>query len=127
MSENVDEIIEKYPFLSGIKYSDKEIIGIIQNHNTHITSIYCFDRVKDEELKKRFLALGETWWWESNRITPINLFLPKEMESFRFCLRNFISKDVEFLFGPITSLHNIIRKRAKRRTVQLIRKIDKEE
>jgi len=126
MSENVDEIIEKYPFLSGIKYSGKEIIGIIQNHNSHITSIYCFDRLKEEELKKRFLTLGETWWWESNRITPINLFLPKEMEGFRFCLQNFISKDVEFLFGPITSLHNIIRKRAKRRTVQLIRKMDKE-
>ena len=124
MSENVDEIIEKYPFLSGIKYSGKEIIGIIQNHNTQITSVYCYDKVQDED-KEKFLTLGETWWWESNRITPINLFLPQEIEQFRYCLRTFVSKDVEFLFGPITSLHNIIRKRVKRRTVQLVRKIDK--
>ena len=125
MNEDIKHMIEKYPFLTGIKYADKEVVGIVQNHNAHITSIYAYDLIKDEDLKKKFLAIGDTWWWESNRITPINLFLPYEMEDFRFCLRNYISKDVEFLFGPITSLHNIVRKRIKRRTVQLVRKIDK--
>jgi len=125
MNDDIKQLIEKYPFLTGIKYADKEIIGIIQNHNSHITSIYSFDLIGDSDLKKKFLHIGDTWWWESNRITPINLFLPYEMEQFRFCLRNYISKDVEFLFGPITSLHNIVRKRIKRRTVQLVRKIDK--
>jgi hypothetical protein len=124
MIDDIANIIEKYPFLTGIKYANQELIGIIQNHNTQITSVYCYDKVQDDD-KEKFLTLGETWWWESNRITPINLFLPQEIEQFRYCLRNFISKDVEFLFGPITSLHNIIRKRVKRRTVQLVRKIDK--
>ena len=125
MNDDIKALIEKYPFLTGIKYTDNEIIGIIQNHNNHITSMYCYYTIKDENLKKKFVSLGDTWWWESNRITPINLFLPIEMEGFRFCLRNYISKDVQFLFGPITSLHNIIRKRIKRRTVQLVRKVDK--
>jgi|TARA_Y100000310_G_scaffold241195_1_gene245130 hypothetical protein len=124
MTDDIKHITEKYPFLTGIKYSGQEIVGIIQNHNTQITSIYCYDTVLGHD-KEKFLTLGDTWWWESNRITPINLFLPQETEQFRYCLRNFISKDVEFLFGPITSLHNIIRKRAKRRTVQLVRKINK--
>ena len=122
MIEDESHIIEKYPFLTGIKYANNEIIGIIQNHNSQITSIYCFDLLLDEEEKRRFLMTGETWWGESNRITPINLFLPREIERFRYCLKNYISKDVEFLFGPITSLHNIIRKRVKRRSIQLIRK-----
>ena len=122
MIDDESHIIEKYPFLTGIKYANNEIIGIIQNHNSQITSIYCFDLLLDEEEKRRFLMTGETWWWESNRITPINLFLPREIERFRYCLKNYISKDVEFLFGPITSLHNIIRKRVKRRSIQLIRK-----
>jgi hypothetical protein len=124
MIDDISSTIKKYPFLTGIKYSNQEIVGIIQNHNNQITSVYCFDKLHNEEHKKKFLHVGETWWWESNRITPINLFLPQEIEEFRYCLRNFISKDVEFLFGPITSLHNIIRKRVKRRTVQLVRKLD---
>ena len=96
MIDDIKHITEKYPFLTGIKYSGQEIIGIIQNHNTQITSIYCYDNVQDDD-KEKFLTLGDTWWWESNRITPINLFLPMEMETFRFCLRNYISKDVQFL------------------------------
>ena len=124
MIDDISSTIKKYPFLTGITYANQEIVGIIQNHNNQITSIYCFDKLYNEEHKKKFLHVGETWWWESNRITPINLFLPQEIEEFRYCLRNFISKDVEFLFGPITSLHNIIRKRVKRRTVQLVRKLD---
>jgi|TARA_Y100000310_G_scaffold316419_1_gene368122 hypothetical protein len=124
MIDDISSTIKKYPFLTGITYSNQEIVGIIQNHNNQITSIYCFGKLRNEEHKKKFLHVGETWWWESNRITPINLFLPQEIEEFRYCLRNFISKDVEFLFGPITSLHNIIRKRVKRRTVQLVRKVD---
>jgi hypothetical protein len=124
MLDDIQHITDKYPFLTGIKYADQEIIGIIQNHNAQITSIYCYNKVRTTD-KEKFIALGETWWWESNRITPINLFLPQEIESFRYCLKNLVSKDVEFLFGPITSLHNIIRKRVKRRTVQLVRKIEK--
>ena len=78
MNEDIKQMIEKYPFLTGINYADKEIVGIVQNHNAHITSIYCYDLIKDDELKKKFLGVGDTWWWESNRITPINLFLPHE-------------------------------------------------
>ena len=124
MDDEIQELSNKFPFFTGIKYLNIDYIGIIQNHNPQITSIYCFNLVHDQEKKIKFLNVGETWWWESNRITPINLFLPTEMEKFRFCLKNYISKDVEFLFGPITSLHNIARKRIKRRQIQLVRKID---
>ena len=122
MIDDIANIIEKYPFLTGIKYANNEFLGIIQNHNTQITSIYCYENIHKDEEKRKFLELGETWWWESNRIIPINLFMPSEIEKFHYCLKNFISKDVEFLFGPITSLHNIVRKRVKRRTIQLVRK-----
>ena len=37
---------------------------------------------------------------------------------------NMNSKDTEVLWGPETSLSNIIKKRIKRRSVQLVRKID---
>jgi hypothetical protein len=37
-------------------------------------------------------------------------------------LRTFVMKDVEILFGPVTSLQNLLKKRIKRRTIQLIKK-----
>ena len=39
-------------------------------------------------------------------------------------LSTFVMKDVEVLFGPMTSLQNLIKKRIKRRGVQLVRKTD---
>ena len=57
MNEDMKQLIEKYPFLTGIKYADNEIIGIVQNHNAHITSIYSYDLINDEDLKKKFLAI----------------------------------------------------------------------
>ena len=35
-----------------------------------------------------------------------------------------ITKDVDFFFGPVISLNNIAKKRIKRRSIQLVRKVD---
>ena len=70
------------------------------------------------------LELGDLWWWESNRLLPIDVFLFQEMQEFRHCLRTFVLKETEVLFGPVTSMQNILKKRIKRRTVQLVKKVD---
>ena len=115
---------ENFPFLTGIRYGQVDHVGIVQNHNNQITSLYDFNKIKSDEEKQLFLKLGDCWWWESNRIIPVNIFLPEEMEGFKYCMRHMITKDVEFLFGPVTSLHNIAKKRIKRRSIQLVRKVD---
>ena len=61
---------------------------------------------------------------ESNRLLPIDVFLFKEMQDFRHCLRTFVLKETEVLFGPVTSMQNILKKRNQRRTVQLVKKVD---
>ena len=38
-----------------------------------------------------------------------------------------INKETEILFGPVTSMQNILRKRIKRRSIQLVKKIPPEE
>ena len=76
------------------------------------------------EARKHFIELGEQWWWESNRLIPINLFLRSQIEPFNSCILNMNTKDCEVLWGPETSLTNIIQKIIKRRSVQLVRKID---
>ena len=81
-------------------------------------------RDRNDDEKKLLLELGDLWWWESNRLLPIDVFLFKEMQDFRHCLRTFVLKETEVLFGPVTSMQNILKKRIKRRTVQLVKKVD---
>lgn len=119
---NLDDIKEKFPFLSGIRCQNHEYIGIIQNSDDKIISFYDYECIRTQEEKIAFLEYGETWWWESNRNLPINIFLQGQMYSFRHCLKTIINKDVEIMFGPITSLNNIMKKRIKKRQIQLIRR-----
>ena len=121
---NVDEIKDKFPFLSCVRYQNHEYICIIQNSDDKIISFYDYEAIKTAEERKAFLQLGETWYWESNRILPINIFLHEPMKNFRYCLKTVINKDVEVVFGPVTSLNNMIRRRIKKRQIQLVRKSD---
>jgi hypothetical protein len=121
---NLEEIKEKFPFISGIRHQCHEYIGIIQNSDEKIISFYDYQSIKTAEEKVLFLELGETWWWESNRILPINIFLQGQMMPFRYCLKTIVNKDVEILFGHVTSLNNIMKRRIKKRQIQLIRRSD---
>ena len=118
-----EEIFEKYPFLSLVEYSGMEYIGIIQNQDDSVFSIYDYALVPDES-KQKFLECGDIWWWESNRMLPINLFLKQDFVQFRVCLRNFIQKDVNVVKGPTISLAELAKKRrTKRRNIQLVKKV----
>jgi hypothetical protein len=100
-------------------------VGIIINQDSNITSFYDYSSLKTEEEKQKLLELGEAWWWESNRLIPINIFLAKEMFSYRYSIRNFSTKDVKVLFGPCTSLNDMMTKRVKRKSITLVRKVVK--
>ena len=122
--ELIKQTEERYPFLTGIKYGDNEYIGIVINHDNSILTFYDLEKIPNQELKKLFLELGDTWWWESNRQLPIDIFLFHEMKPFKSILRTFVMKDIEILFGTTTSLQNLIKKRIKRRGIQLVKKAD---
>jgi hypothetical protein len=118
------KLAEKYPFITLCVYATTEYVGIIQNQDDIITTIYDFGSIQDVENKKRFLELANTWWWESNRSIPINIFLKTEWDPFRSCLRTFINKDLEVLHGPICSLSEMARKKSKRKSITLVRRIE---
>lgn len=117
-----EHLQENFPFITVVTYVEQEFVGIVINQDAQITSIYDYSSLKTEAEKTKFLELGEVWWWESNRQIPINIFLAKEMLDFRYAIRNFNSKDVKVLFGPVTSLNDIMTKRVKRKSITLIRK-----
>ena len=113
---------DNFPFISVINYVSNEFVGIIINQNHQITSMYDYAAIKSDADRNRFLELGEVWWWESNRKIPINIFLAREIKSFNYAIKNFTTKDVDVLLGPVTSLNDIIVKRVKRKSITLIKK-----
>jgi len=122
MTNLTEKIQDQFPFITVVKYGNHEYVGIVINQDNSITSLYDYNLLKIEEQKRQFLELGEVWWWESNRMLPINIFLRKEMEIFRYAIKNFTTKDVNILMGPVVNLHNIMLKRIKRRSIQMVRK-----
>lgn len=116
-------LLEKYPFISYIGYGGSEYIGIIQNVDDYLTSVYDFGCLRTEDEKTQFLQLGDVWWWESNRLMPINVFLRHEWLPFKYCLKTLNSRDVAIKFGPYISLKEIAAKKSKRRSITLVRKI----
>ena len=121
---NFEDIKEKFPFISGLRCQTHEYIGIIQNSDDKIISFYDYEAIRTPGEKILFLEYGETWWWESNRLLPINIFLQGQMLPFRYCLKTVVNKDIEIMFGSLTSLNNIMKKRIKKRQIQLIRRAD---
>jgi hypothetical protein len=117
-----ENLQENFPFISVINHVNHEYVGIIINQDAQVTSIYDYTAIKTDEERTRFLELGEAWWWESNRQIPINIFLLKEIAEFKYIIRNFSTKDVKVIFGPCTSLNDIIVKRIKRKSITLVRK-----
>jgi hypothetical protein len=117
------QLLKKYPFLTYLIYGGNEYIGVIQNLDEVITTIYDYGALRTIEQKQQFLELAETWWWESNRLIPINVFLKAEWQPFRSVVKTMNSKDVEIKFGPQVSLKEIAAKRSKRRSITLVRRL----
>ena len=122
MNEVFETLGKKFPFLSLIRKGDLEYVGIISNQDNQVTSFYDYGRIMMPEDKMDYLKLGETWWWESNRKIPINIFLKGDWTYFRSTLVTLSTKDIQIVHGPCVRLSDIAKKRVKRRTIQLVRR-----
>jgi len=120
----IEKLAEKYPFITLCVYASTEYVGIVQNQDDAITTIYDFGAIADAELKRHFLELANIWWWESNRSVPINIFLKGQWDLFKPYLRTFTNKDLEILHGPVCSLSEMSRKKSKRKSITLVRRVD---
>ena len=121
MEENhaVQKFMEDYPFMTLISCNEEEYLGIVLNRGNMQTSIYVYEDIKTDELKKIFIDIGDKWWWHTNRMFPISIVFKKDMMPFRHCLKRFNSKSVSVLAGPETSLASIDKKRTKRKNTRI--------
>jgi len=116
------DIEKNFPYISVVTYGGSEYVGIIANQDQYVTTMFVYNSLKTEKEKQRLLDLGSVWWWESNRMIPINIFLRDDMRTLSHCLMTMNSKDVKVTIGPVTNIHNLTVKRVKRKSVQLLRK-----
>jgi len=123
MDNKVKEFLERFPFMSLVRYGENELVGIIQNSDAVVVTMYVYSLLKDESDKMLFVEMGEEWWWGSNRLLPINIVLKEPMRRFAYALKTYSTKDFEMLHGHQTSLTNVITKRTKRRQISLVRKM----
>lgn len=121
MKTDYQELLQNYPFLTLIKYAEVEYLGILQNVDTQIASMYMYERLRSVQQKAEFLKLGEEWWWETNRKLPINIALLNRWP-FQYAIQSFSVKQMEILQGPTVKLANSITKRIKRRSISLVKK-----
>jgi hypothetical protein len=122
--QKYQKLLENFPFLTLVAYGGSEYVGIMQNIDHQMASMYCFENIRNEKDKREFLDLGEEWWWGTNRMIPINIIFKSRWEKFRPALVTFSLKDFAVMHGPTISLNNIIQKRVKRRNIQLVRKVN---
>jgi hypothetical protein len=122
-SEFFKKLSETHPFIMVCSYAGQDYVGIVQNRDDIVTTIYDYGSIVDPLAKEKFLELGEIWWWESNRLIPINLFLKEEWSIFRPYIRTFNNKSLEILHGPICSMNELSKRKSKRRSITLVKRL----
>jgi hypothetical protein len=122
-NEFFKKLSENHPFITVCSYANQDYVGIVQNRDEMVTTIYDYGSIVDVAIKEKFLELGEIWWWESNRLIPINLFLKQEWSIFKPYIRTFNNKSLVVIHGPVCSMAELSKRRSKRRSITLVKRI----
>jgi hypothetical protein len=122
-NEFFQKLAETHPFITVCSYAGQDYVGIVQNRDDVVTTIYDYGAITQPELKEKFLLLGDVWWWESNRLVPINMFLKEEWAIFKPYIRTFNNKSLTVLHGPICSMLELSKRKSKRKSITLVKRI----
>lgn len=122
-NEFFNKLTLNHPFITICSHANQDYVGIVQNRDDMVTTIYDYGAIIDNVVKERFLELGDVWWWESNRLIPINLFLKEEWTMFRPYIRTFNNKSLTIIHGPTCSISDLNKRRTKRRSITLVKRM----
>lgn len=117
------KLSEIHPFITVCSYSNQDYVGIVQNRDDTVTTLYDYGAIVESDVKSRFLELGDEWWWLSNRTIPINIFLKQDWVPFKTYLRTFVNKSLVILHGPTCSMNELYKRRTKRRSITLVKRL----
>lgn len=123
IDSKIQELLELFPFLSYGSMLDRQYLGIIQNADSQLLSMYIYSDIPSTALREKFIQCGTEWWWGSNRQVPIHIFLKDDFHAFRPYLKHFSRKDFNLEAGPIVSLQDTIARRVRKRQITLVRRL----
>ncbi len=118
-----ENLTKNFPWITVLTYVEKEYVGVVINQDPQVTTLYDWEMIKDFAQRQRFVEMADAWWWESNRQIPINIFMLRESQEFKYSIKTLATKDVKIDLGPCMRLDQIMTKRVKRRSITLIRKL----
>lgn len=122
MSGVLDQMLDQFPFIAClVTEKGGEVVGIVQNVDQSFVNIYEYDRIRSQDSRRRFLELGERWWYESNRIIPVNVFIGRKFDEFQQVLIGHSRKSITESAGHCVNLHETYGRRVKKRRVELVR------
>ncbi len=123
LPEEIKIILEQFPFLSYGTMNNLPYLGVVQNCDNQLISIYDLNAIPSKELREDFIKCSTEWWWGSNRQIPINIFLKERFKPYRDYLKHFSRKDFILVSGPVVSLQETISRRVRKRQVTLVRRL----
>ena len=122
-NEFFNKLTKNHPFITICSYAGQDYVGIVQNRDDVVTTIYDYGAIVDQLLRDKFLELGDIWWWESNRLVPINMFLKEEWIMFKPYIRTFNNKSLTVVHGPICSILELAKRKSKRKSITLVKRM----
>lgn len=122
-NEFFKRLTENHPFITVCSYAGQDYVGIVQNRDDVVTTIYDYGSIINSDLREQFLVLGDQWWWESNRLIPINMFLKNDWEPFKPYIRTFNNKSLTIVHGPICSMLELAKRKSKRKSITLVKRM----
>jgi len=122
-NEFFNRLTENHPFITVCSYAGQDYVGIVQNRDDIVTTIYDYGSIVDQVMREKFLELGDIWWWESNRLVPINMFLKDEWSMFKPYLRTFNNKSLTVIHGPTCSMLELAKRKSKRKSITLVKRL----
>lgn len=119
-AQALEVIRETYPFFSILVLKDgHQVPGIIQNSSSSLVWIYHFEEIQTASARKTFLDYGKTWWNQSDRTIPIEVFIGTEFDVFRPHLKGHPRKNIDTIHGHLVDLGETFRRRIKRKIVSI--------
>ena len=64
-NEFFKKLSENHPFITVCSYAGQDYVGIIQNRDDIVTTIYDYGSIIEPWIKEKFLELGDIWWWRA--------------------------------------------------------------
>ena len=117
---SIEETRAKHEFLTFLIMDGQIKVGIVQNETLKFVMLFDFEKIRDEESKKRFLEYADEWWWGSNQAVPVDSFIGRPFDEFQHALTGYPKKTIQQTIGPTFSLAEKYLKRVKKKRIEII-------